>query len=136
MKILNSGLGQMVCVSLALMAVSANAAPQPTIPKSFQGAWYEGDKACDDDNQYPLDIEATEISSGEDSSTLVSVRILSQSRIEIVTDNYGELTSDSPPGSDAYAGRTHTMLTLSGKGQKLKIVYQNGIVANLKRCPL
>lgn len=124
-----------LAIALTLMAGSADAATRPAIPKAFQGTWYEAASACDDSNQYPVDIDDTGISSGEDSSEVRSVRVLGKNRIRIVTDNYGELTSDSPPGSSAYAGRTHTVLILSGDGQKLRIVFQTGASSDLKRCP-
>jgi len=120
---------------LILAAGGAAAAPVPVIPKAYQGTWYEADRACDDGDQYPLEVTASGLSSGEDSSDLISVRALGQGRIQVITKNYGELTADSPPGSDAYTGKSRTVLALSAKGQALKLVYQNGQSSNWKRCP-
>ncbi len=99
---------------------------QKTIPDVFWGRWDFDNTAC----QGPWDnwstISATSIDSGEDSSEVISVAVLSDTKIRVTTRDEGELTGDSPPGSDAYIGRSTSTLTLIKHGQAIRLYKTSG----------
>ena len=94
----------------------------PTIPKAFWGRWDYDGKLCKGDFDSWITISATSIDSGEDSSEVIAVKRLSATSIRVTTKDDGELTGDSPPGSDAYIGRSTNIYSLSDKGHTLKSV--------------
>lgn len=137
-----------IWICVAVMALSVPGAAfakgtkpvpaKPAIPRAFWGRWDFDNTLCKGPFDNWIDISADLIESGEDTSTVVSVTRLSPTRIRLVLDQYGELTSDAPPGSDAYAGRVSVTYALIDHGHTLVLTRTEGrkpVSARAGRCP-
>lgn len=103
-----------------------------SIPAEFRGEWNETPRACSSGGS-DVRIDEHSADQWEDSSVFRDIRVLGPGHVRVQSDDYGEQTADSTPGSD-YTGRHWSELVLSENGQNLTWTYANGRSANYWRC--
>ncbi len=108
--------------------------PTPVVPKAFRGEWYPKPARCGSDSMEAFVVNDRSTSSGEDDGTVIAVRDLGPNHIVVTTDQMGEATADTPPDTDASAGRLKSDYVLSGGGRRLTIRFGTMAPQTYVRC--
>lgn len=103
-----------------------------SIPDAFRGGWNEVVRECGPGGS-DIQIDEHGVSYWESSSNFLIVRVLGPRHVKIYSDDYGEQTADSTPGSD-YKGRHWREFILSEDGRKLTWRTASGGTFDYWRC--